>query len=244
MVRVLLASIGVLLLVGCDPKPPEEQTVVIEPRPPIVLSDEPGAPLPFPMVEDNVKHDTLLVQVTFDAGDGTFLMVASNVTETFEGLRLYRYRALPDSSALIISASSPAYDSWTMLPTFFGPRATLDSTWTLANFGERESWGQKVLWSHGGFTDRGFLHVALPERITENDSTFLRRTNVAPHMRWATSGDTTVFTFACDSVFLYDDELGATDIILPGKSLRYTLHPAAGLELWVNGQRRAVKQPA
>src|SRR5436190_11157997 len=77
------------------------------------------APLALKEVDDNLHHDTLLIQVTFDLGDGSFVMVASNMEETFEGVRLYRYRFEKDSALKMIAVSSPAYDSWTMLPTFF-----------------------------------------------------------------------------------------------------------------------------
>ncbi len=88
--------------------------------------DEPAlngfsGPLEYAVVPDNVVHDTLLVQVALNLQDGTNIMVASNIEEKFEGLRLYHYRALPDSSAEVLSVSVPAYDSWSMLPTFFGP---------------------------------------------------------------------------------------------------------------------------
>lgn len=213
------------------------------PAPVVIQPSADGAPLAIPVVDDNVRHDTLLIQVTFDLGDGTHLMVASNVEETFEGLRLYHYRARPDSSAEILHVSAPAYDSWTMLPTFFGEGNGPDGKWILANFGERESWGQKVMWFSNGFHDRGFMHAALPERIEDENGPRLKCTNIAPHMRLAHHGDTAVFTFACDSVFLYDDHQGRTDIILPGGSLRYTYHPGNGLLLWIDGRPRPTQRP-
>lgn len=201
-------------------------------------------PIDFPIVADNVRHDTLLVQVTFDLKDGSYLMVAGNVAETFEGLRLYRYRPLPDSSAQVIHWSAPAYDSWTMLPTCFGAGEGIGAKWVLANFGERQSWGQKVMFYENGFLDRGFMHVALPERVVEPDTTYLKRTNIAPHMRWSTHGDTTLFTFACDSVFLYDDLQGGTDLVVSGGSIRFTHHPVDGLVLWIDGRPHLAQDPA
>ncbi|MBX2973836.1 MAG: hypothetical protein KF797_12095 [Flavobacteriales bacterium] len=230
-----------LLLAGCDTSHPPQDA------PPVIAHG--AAPVEYPVVDDNIRHDTLLIQTTFDMGDGTFVMVASNKEETFEGLRLYHYRARPDSSAEILHVSAPAYDSWTMLPTFFGSRASAGEEhefvdgWILANFGERESWGQKVMWFRDGFHDRGFMDVALPERTEDENGSQLKCANIAPHTRLANSGDTAIFTFACDSVFLYDDLAGRNDIIVPAHSIRYTYHPQAGLELWCNGQRRAVKQP-
>lgn len=198
----------------------------------------------YPALEDNVKHDTLLIQTTFDMGDGTCVMVASAVEDTFEGLRLYRYRARPDSSAEVIAVSSPAYDSWTMLPRFFGRDSTAtDDLWVLANFGEKESWGQKLLRLDTAFHDLAFMDAARPERVLEDDTLRLKRRDIAPYVRFETHGDTLWFRFACDSVYLYDDQAGGYDRILPAASVRYTWDPS-GLLLWVNGEPRPVRQPS
>lgn len=200
---------------------------------------EAGGPLDVEAVDDNVRHDTLLVQVTFDLRDGTCLMVASHKEERFEGLRLYRYTPQKDSSALRLAVSSPAYDSWTMLPTFF--RDPLDSAALLlaTNLGERDSWGQKVLrLSSKGFEDICFLDVALPERVQEEDTVILRRRNIAPHLRCTAQGDTLRFSFACDSVFLYDDLRGNTDVVVPSKALHYLWMSDKGPTLVLYGEPR------
>ena len=207
------------------------------------VSDTTGSPVLYAQLEDNVKHDTLLIQTTFDLGDGTFIMVAGNVQETFEGIRLYRYRLLPDSAAEILAYSSPGYDSWTMLPTFFRLPHAPDAHMVLANFGERESWGQKLFLMDQEFSDLGFMDIALPERVLEDDTLRLKRRGIGSFARMVEHGDTSVFTFACDSVFLYDDAAGNMDQVMPAQSLRYTYHRDTGLELWLNGQRRAVPKP-
>ncbi len=207
------------------------------------VNDTTGSPIAYPALEDNIKHDTLLIQTTFDLGDGTFVMVAGNVQETFEGIRLYRYRLLPDSAAQILAYSSPGYDSWTMLPTFFRLPHAPDVQMVLANFGERESWGQKLFLMDHEFSDLGFMDIALPERVMEDDTLRLKRRGIGPFTRMVEHGDTSVFTFACDSVFLYDDLAGNMDQVLPNHSVRYTFHRDTGLDLWLNGQRRAVPKP-
>jgi hypothetical protein len=186
----------------------------------------------------------LLIQTTFDLGDGTFVMVAGNQEPTFEGIRLYRYKVLADSTPLVLSYSTPGYDSWTMFPTFFPVPKREAQFFVLANFGERESWGQKVLRMDGGFTDLGFMDVAFPERINDGDTAYLRRTSIGPYSRVNFNNDTVVFMFACDSVYLYDDLAGKNDYIVPAFKVRYTHHPSTGLELWFDGQRRAVQQPS
>lgn len=233
-----VGAAAVVLLAACgNGGPPGNK----DPLPPV----EHGAqPVPYAQVEDNIRHDTLLIQTTFDMGDSTYVMVAGNVDPTFEGIRLYRYKLLADSAAQILSYSSPGYDSWTMLPTFFAYPDPTGTSLILANFGERESWGQKLMFMNRAFTDLGFLDVAYPEHIVEGDSAYVKRTNVAPFGRFAMHTDTLVFTFECDSLFLYDDMAGHSDLIVPAHTIRYTFHPESGLEIWQNGQRRAVKQPS
>ena len=232
------AWLGALLFVlGC--------TAAEKPAPTPASVIRGSGPFAFPAIDDNLAHDTLLIQTTFDLGDMTYLMVASNMEETFEGLRLYRYRFAADSAVEMMAVSSPAYDSWTMLPTFFGADSTdTQALWVLANFGEKESWGQKLIWLERDFSDRGFMHVALPERVIEDDTLRLKRRNVAPHMRYSVQGDTSVWRFSCDSVFLYEDGSGGTDLIVAAPRVRYSYHRDQGLVLWVDGQARPVRSPA
>ena len=197
----------------------------------------------FPQVADNIRHDTLVIQVTFDMGDGSFVMVASNITETFEGLRLYRYTLLTDSNAQVLAHSSPAYDSWTMLPTFF--RSPIDTTSyiVLANFGEKESWGQKLLeLGSNGFRDLGFLDVALPERVPEDEGLVLKRRNAAPFAKLEMEAGIPSIRFTCDSLYLYDDQRGTTDQVIAAGRAAYRLAPE-GLQLELDGERRPVKIP-
>ncbi len=205
-----------------------------------------AAPHEFAQLEDNLQHDTLLIQTTFDLGDSTFVMVASNTAETFEGLRLYRYRFQADSAVELMAVSSPAYDSWTMLPTFFPLDGATpeDGLWVLANFGEKESWGQKLLWLDREFTDTGFLEVAFPERVMEDDTLRLKRRNIGPYTRVEHRQDSTYFRFACDSVFLYDDQAGLVDHVFPASAVHFTFHWDGGLVLWINGEARALRKPA
>lgn len=234
----LFAWLGALLfMLGC--------TAAEKPAPTPASVIRGSGPFAFPAIDDNLAHDTLLIQTTFDLGDMTYLMVASNMEETFEGLRLYRYRFAADSAVEMMAISSPAYDSWTMLPTFFGTDSTdTQALWVLANFGEKESWGQKLIRLERDFSDRGFMHVALPERVIEDDTLRLKRRNVAPQMRYSAQGDTSVWRFACDSVFLYEDGSGGVDLILAAPQVRYTYHRDQGLVLWIDGQARPVRSPA
>ena len=231
----------VALVTACGPSAPES----VEREQPASTLPGPGCePVAYAQVEDNIAHDTLLIQTTFDMGDSTYVMVAGSVQETFEGLRLYRYRFTADSTVEMIAISSPAYDSWTMLPTFFGTDSTDTHTlWVLANFGEKESWGQKLLWLDRDFTDMGFLDVAYPERVLEDDTLRLKRRGIGPYTRMLEVGDTSIFTFACDSVFLYDDQAGGTDQVVAARTVYFTFHREEGLALWVNGEKRLVKKP-
>jgi hypothetical protein len=194
-------------------------------------------------VDDNVRHDTLLVQVTFRLTGKKYVMVASHMDENFDGLRLYLYSPGADSSALVHAHSSPAYDSWTMLPTFFHDPRDSSAHIVLANFGERESWGQKVMvMDSTGFTDLGFIDAALPERTTDGDSTVLKRRNIGPVSRCIPDGGGLRFEFACDSVFLYDDLRGGMDRVIPAAWLHYTWDPKTGMTLWFQGEARRPEQ--
>ncbi|MFN3876652.1 MAG: hypothetical protein ACK4L7_12160, partial [Flavobacteriales bacterium] len=182
--------------------------------------------------------------ITFDLGDSTFLMVASNREDTFEGLRLYRYRPGADSSAEVLAVSSPAYDSWTMLPACFAKdSARTGGLWILANFGERESWGLKLMRLDSAFHDLGFLDAVLPERVEEEGGPVLKRRNIAPHARMEFAGDSLWIRFACDSVYLYDDQDGGTDRVVAAKRLRFLHAPGEGLSLWLDEEKRLVKLP-
>lgn len=190
----------------------------------------------FPQVADNVRNDTLAVQITFDLLDGTYLMVASNAEETFEGLALYRYRARPDSSAEVLTRSAPAYDSWTMYPTFFRKPNTNGPMLVFANFGEKQSWGQKVMvLDSAGFAEVCFLEVALPVRVAEADTGYLKRESIAPHLR--AFADT--LEFACDSIYIYDDGAGGRDRIVPARNARYVIVRGRSV-LYLDGRRVTV----
>ena len=225
---------GVLALAACgEPAPTEVQ----EPEP---TGQE---PLLIPMVEDNVRDDTLVIQVTFDLEDGTHLLVAGNQQETFEGLRLYHYRARPDSTMEVLARSSPGYDSWTMLPTCFRPGPG-DDLLLLANFGERQSWGQKVMrLGPAGFTDLGFLDVALPEHEVLPDTTLLKLGNAGAVARVAGGWDDLRITFTGDSLFLYDDLRGSVDRTLASDRVTYRLRKGR-VFLIVDGEEREVEPPA
>jgi hypothetical protein len=192
-------------------------------------------PHPFTQFDQNVYHDTLLVQTSFDLGDGSYVMVASHVEDTFEGLRLVRYAFAADSSVYVRAVSAPGYDSWTLLPSFF----PVDSAhvngplWVLANMGEKESWGQKVMMLDSTFRDIGFLDMAYPERVMEDDTLRLKRRSIAPYLRLLQRGDTAYWGVACDSVYLYDDLQGHQDVVLAAHRVRSitTIHGTSALEI-------------
>ncbi|HMU13441.1 MAG: hypothetical protein JST41_07505 [Bacteroidetes bacterium] len=178
--------------------------------------------LDLPILADNVRNDTLLVHTTYDLGDGTFLMAAQNNNYNREGIRLYLYHPKADSSAEILAWSKPGYDSETMLPTFFTTGDRANGLVILANMGERQSWGQEVFWLDGdSIRSLGFMDVAVREWRTEGDSTYQFRTSVAP--RTAVHGDSGAFTFTFsgDSVQVYDDLRGGSEVMYPSGRVGY-----------------------
>src|SRR5688500_17855051 len=140
-VHAFLIASG-LLLFSCAGKSDREESPKDIDVPLVEAPSSSSSPIEFTQIDDNVKHDTLLIQTTFDLKDGTFLMVASHslAEERLDegdreaGLRLYHYRLQLDSTAEIISRSSSASDSWTMFPTFFNDPINEGSQIILANF--------------------------------------------------------------------------------------------------------------
>lgn len=194
-------------------------------------------------MDDNVFNDTLYVEVTFDLKDGTHMMVARSQRETFEGLQLMHYKARPDSSAEVIAISTPAYDSWTMLPTFFLPDQREDMV-LLVNFGERQSWGQKVIgFGKEGFTDIGFMDVAVPVTTEEDEERAYRLENAGPLARVTGNAKDLRITFATDSLFLYDDLRGGTELILPASRVEYRIR-SGRVFLAIDGKEVEVVRPA
>lgn len=214
------------------------------PSAPILKAHEAGGPVDFPVIEDNLQHDTLLVQVTFDLGAGRFLMVASHIEEQFEGLRLYRYILSKNGQPQMEANSAPGYDSWTLLPTFFEDPLIESGHVILANMGERSSWGQKVMRMRGEFTDVGFLDVALPERVQESDTAYLKLKNIAPYARCVKDGSSMRFSFQCDSLYLYDDLKGNLDMMVPASWVEYEWNPEKGMVLWYRNEARKASSPA
>ena len=203
-----------LLLVACGRESSESS----------ILPDRPLAGKALPLIEDNVAHDTLLIHETVDLQDGTFIMSARNVDETFEGLRLFHYRIGQDDQAEIISYSTPAYDSWMMRPNFFPNPA--GGYLILAEYGYIDSWGQKAfLFDERGFQDIGFMEAAYLPNDVERDaaSTNLGVKSIAPFVDVAFSQNGPVISFNSESIFLYDDGQGHLDTLYEAAMVSYSM---------------------
>lgn len=226
-----------LMAAGCDlvPRegapPPEDTAAAV-----VVDSTLLWRPLALAHLDDNVRHDTLLIQTTFGLGDGTYVMVASNVEETREGLRLVHYRPRPDSSADVLAVSKPGYDSRTMLPTFHrGPDAKAGLL-VLANMGERDSWGQEVfLLKDGRFMELGFLDLALPMWEQRDAGAERRLMSIAPVSLVQGTEDVLSISFRTDSVLLYDDQRGHRELTLPAHRVRYDIRGGRAI-LLIDGE--------
>jgi hypothetical protein len=241
----------ILLIAACAEKPhPEaEPEVVVAPAP-----VAPGVgPLAFPPVDDNISHDTLLIQTTFDLRDGTYIMVASHmqVEERLDagdrdaGVRLYHYRLNEHGAPDILAVSSSAGDSWTMFPTFFNDPVRSDAMIILANLGERSSWGQKVIrFDANGFQDLGFLDLAAIERVVHEDEVDTKLLKIAPHTRVTAEENDLIFKFTSDEVHLYDDQRGTLDQAIAGDRITYRWKAADGMVLHVDGEARPKQEPS
>lgn len=214
-----------------------------DPAPSPVQAGKQYTLLDLPNLDDNVHNDTLLVYTTHDAGNGLFVMAARNVDETRDGLRLYLYRPKADSSAEVLACSKPAFDSSVMLPTFFSTGDTADGLVILANYGERESWGQNAFWlKDGRFKDLGWLDVTRREWKNREDSVQQWRVGIAPYTQVNGHDGQFTFTFNTDSVQLYDDLEGHTEVMLPAARISYRYN-GKDLVLVVDGQERHPRQP-
>jgi hypothetical protein len=114
----------------------------------------------------------------------------------------------------------------------------------LANFGEKEAWGQKVFWLKGHeFRDLGWLDVAHREWKTRDDSTVQRRTNIAPYARVQRPATTEFkITFTGDSLQLFDDLEGNQGTDVPTARVAYR-YDGGHMVLLVDGKERLPKHP-
>lgn len=198
----------------------------------------------LPDLDENVRNDTLLVYTIHDLGNGEFVMAAKNVDEKREGLRLILYRPKPDSSAEVLAVSKPAYDSEVMLPTYFTTGDTADGIIILANYGGLESWGQNAFWlKDHHFIDLGWLDVADRGWKTRMDSLQQWRSNIAPLTAVHGADGRFEFTFTGDSLQLYDDLQGGTEVMFPASRIKYR-YDGHRMELVVDGVPRLPKEPA
>ncbi|HEY0977748.1 MAG TPA: hypothetical protein VGE21_09775 [Flavobacteriales bacterium] len=234
----------VFLALACG-DPPAERAVL----PPSATFEWPAFTtierLDIPVVDDHAAPDSLPVQVTFALPDGTFLKVAGRPEETTEGLRLYHYRLDAQGHPQDIAISAPAYDSYTMLPTFFGSPGSQGPFLLLANFGEKDSWGQKVmLLDAAGFHDLGFVDAATHELRTQEDTAYFRLGNIALRTVVQAKGDTLLLAFTGDSVHLYDDLQGHLDTMRTAASTGYAITRDGGFFLRDGGRVLRVAKPA
>ncbi|MEO7081207.1 MAG: hypothetical protein ABIY71_06750 [Flavobacteriales bacterium] len=199
--------------------------------------------LELPNLDDNIRHDTLLIYTIHGLRDGTFVLAGKNMEDNREGLRLIQYRPRPDSSAEVLAVSKPAYDSQVMLPTYFVPDDPGDGVLILANYGGLESWGQNVfLLKDHQFTDLGWLDVTERGWTTRMDSLQQWRSNIAPKTVVSGADGQFDFTFTTDSVQLFDDLQGGTEVMLPSNRIKYR-YDGKQMVLIVDGEPRYRKEP-
>jgi hypothetical protein len=234
--RTAIASAIAFLVIGCGGGGPEPSVTTTTPGSDSAATSSAWKVLDLPILADNVRHDTLLIHITYDMGDGLFLMAAQNNNYNKEGIRLYLYRPKADSSAEIIARSKPGNDSETMLPTFFTNGNKADGLVIIANMGERQSWGQEAFWlKDNTIRSLGWLDVAVREWKTVDDSTYQFRTSIAPRTEVRGSNGAFEFSFTGDSLQLYDDLQGHLEVMLPASAVRYRSGEGKAT-LIVNGQ--------
>lgn len=174
----------------------------------------------IPSLDILSRVDSVIYQNVFQLENGQFLAIAEPMENKKEGLCLQLLEMKEDSSMNLISHSSYGYDSRIYYPTFFEHE---DHTFLLVNTGERESWGNKIIELKGDeFIDRGYVDAAIAIRNEPGDEYAYRFGNIA-EQSIVSDNEPFTFSFACDSLILFDDKQGALDTILSSKSVRYTL---------------------
>ena len=245
-----------ILLLACGEKPrsaPEIDAINETVPVPIEDPDRTFGPLSFEQVDDNIAHDTLFIQTTFKLPDSSFVMVAMNKAEDptedqmerVAGLRLVHYRIDRKGEPEMLAYSSPAYDSWTMFPTFFPDPINEGAYIILANFGERNSWGQRVIrFGDQGFTDLGYLDIAAIEHNGEGDEAEVKLRNIGPHTRIGAIENEIIISFELDEMLLYDDLRGGLEQPIKAGRVQYRWSEAEGMLLYIDGEARREEQPS
>lgn len=172
-------------------------------------------------IDDNFEQDTLLLHNTYEMNPGQFMMVARNVEENFEGLRMFLYK-IKNGAANITATSTGAYDSWIYLPTFFISPDESD-TLIMVETGERESWGARLVrLQNGQFEDLGFVDMAARgtkyDELEEQEVMVLK--SIVPFTRISGNSDGLVLDFDVD-VHLFDDHKGGLDTLYQKGQVRY-----------------------
>ena len=183
-------------------------------------------------IEDHFELDSILIHNTYELSIGHFMMVARATEESFTGLQMHLY-TLKDSLPIISASSTPAYDSWIYLPTFFVSPDQQD-TLLLAEIGERESWGARLLRIEDGvFEDLGFIDIALRDKKfdeeLEKDVMFLK--SVASNTSIREIGEDLIVSFGPEPLHIYDDQLGNSDTLYPADHVIYEFSDSLRLKI-------------
>jgi len=183
-------------------------------------------------IEDHFELDSILIHNTYELSEGHFMMVSRSTEESFEGLRMHLY-TLKGSLPIISASSTPAYDSWIYIPTFFISPDEQD-TLLMAEIGERESWGARLLRiENGAFVDLGFIDIALRgskfDEDLEMDVMVLK--SVAPNTNIRSQGELLIVSFGPEPVHVYDDQMGNADTLYPADKVQYEFSDSLRLKI-------------
>ena len=183
-------------------------------------------------IEDHFELDSILIHNTYELSEGHFMMVSRASEDSFIGLQMHLY-TLMDSLPIVSASSTPAYDSWIYLPTFFVSSDRQD-TLLLAEIGERESWGARLLRIHDGvFVDLGFIDIALRDHKfdeeLETDVMFLK--SVASNTSIKANGEGLIVSFGPEPLHIYDDQLGNADTLYPADQVIYEFSDSLRLKI-------------
>lgn len=171
---------------------------------------------------EEINIDTLFIQVAFELNPQRWILIARNIDEDPEGLKLLLID--PTKGNKLLYRSKGAYESMILHPTFFVPDNEKTPWVILCALGMDESWGQNLFFMNGDeINEIAYLDIAKKEdadpSLYENGE---RLADIAPDTKVIKNKTGYHFTFGCDSI-IYFGELGdKVDPILKGSSIGFT----------------------
>lgn len=189
----------------------------------------------YPLLEaENILIDSLFIQVAYKLGSKRNLLIARNIEDDVQGLKLLLVD--PSDNNKLIYRSSGSYESMTLHPTFFVPNNSSYPTIITCGIGMLESWGQRLFIMKGDtLNDISYLDIAAKIEV---DSSFTEKgfelKDIGPYAKVKMDETGIHLSFLTDSLIYYGEKDEITDPILNAKEVEYTLYDGVLRTNWKN----------